>query len=120
MCRSISGKSILALMQFFSNYRITLTAHIASLTPDEFESWVDSSWTDVKPSQKSTNFHYITYNNAIVHWRSKVASILTTSTTEEIISVVSCSQDVAFCRKLTNEFGFMQTKHTVLWEDNNG
>ena len=29
MCRSISGKSILVLMQFFPNYRITLTAHIA-------------------------------------------------------------------------------------------
>jgi hypothetical protein len=29
MCRSISGKSILVLMQFSPNYRITLTAHIA-------------------------------------------------------------------------------------------
>ena len=27
-CRSISGKSILASMQFFPNYLITLTAHI--------------------------------------------------------------------------------------------
>jgi hypothetical protein len=56
-----------------------------------------------------------------VHWRSKVASILATSTTEaELISDASCSQDVAFCRKLANELGFMQTKTTVLWEDNNG
>jgi hypothetical protein len=28
-CRSISGKSILASMQFFPNYLITMTAHIA-------------------------------------------------------------------------------------------
>jgi hypothetical protein len=91
------------------------------LTPGEFESWADSSWADVKPSRKSTSCHYIACNNALVHWRSKVASILATSTTEaELISAASCSQDVAFCRKLANELGFMQTKPTVLWEDNNG
>ncbi len=44
MCRSISDKSILVLMQFFPNYRITLTAHIAkyrmkiSKTKCEWES----------------------------------------------------------------------------------
>ena len=91
-----------------------------SLTPGEFESWADSSWADVKPSRKSTS-HYIKCNNALVHWQSKVASILATSTTEaEVISAAKCSQDAAFCRKLANEPGFMQTKPTVLLEDNNG
>ena len=91
------------------------------LEPGEFESWADSSWADVKPSRKSTSCHYIACNNALVHWRSKVASILATSTTEaELISAASCSQDVAFCRKLANELGFVQTKPTVLHEDNNG
>ena len=90
------------------------------LTPGEFESWVDSSWADVKPSRKSTS-HYILCNNALVHRRSKVASILTTSTTEAaVISAARCSQDVVFCRKLANELGFTETKPTVLWEDNNG
>ena len=37
------------------------------LTIGEFESWADSSWTDVKPSRKSTSCHYIVYNNALVH-----------------------------------------------------
>ncbi len=83
-----------------------------SLTPGEFES--DSSWADVNPSRKSTSCHYIMCNNALVHWRSKVASILATSTTGfELISAASCSQDVAFCRKLANELGFMQTKPTL-------
>ena len=90
------------------------------LTPGEFESWVDSSWADVKPSRKSTS-HYILCNNALVHWRSKVASILMTSTTEAaVISATRCSQDVTFCRKLDNELGFTETKLTVLWEDNDG
>jgi hypothetical protein len=79
-----------------------------------------SSWADVKSSRKSTT-HYAMWNNAFVHWRSKVGSMLATSTTEvEAISVVRCSQDDVFYRKLANELGFMETKITVLWEDNNG
>ncbi len=86
-----------------------------SLIPREFESWADSSWADVKPIQKSTSCHYIGCNNALVHWRSKVASILATSTTEtEVISSASCSQDVVFYRKRANELGFMQIKPTNL------
>ena len=91
-----------------------------SLIPGKFESLVVLSWADVNPSRKSTS-HYILCNNALVHWRTKVTSVWTTSTTEaELISVARCSQDVAFCRKLAYELGFMQTKPTVLWEDNNG
>ena len=35
---------------------------------DEFESWSDSSWADVKQSRKSTSCHYISCNNVLVHW----------------------------------------------------
>jgi hypothetical protein len=52
------------------------------LRPGDIGSFAYSSWTDVKPSRKSTNCHCILCNNALVHWRSKIASILTTSTTE--------------------------------------
>jgi hypothetical protein len=33
---------------------------------DEFESWSDSSWADVKQSRKSTSCHYIACNNVLV------------------------------------------------------
>jgi hypothetical protein len=93
----------------------------APLRPGDIGSFADSSWDDVKSYRKSTNCHYILSNNALVYFRSKIASILATSTTEaELISVSSCAQDVAFCRKLADELGFKQTKPTILWEDNNG
>ena len=38
------------------------------LMSDEFESWSDSSWADVKQSRKSTSCHYIACNNVLVHW----------------------------------------------------
>jgi hypothetical protein len=76
------------------------------LRPGDIGSFADSSWADVKPSRKSTNCHYILCNNALVHWCSKIASILATSTTEaELISAASCDQHVAFCRKLADELG---------------
>lgn len=60
----------------------------APLRPGDIGSFADSSWADEKPHRKSTNCHYILLNNALVHWRSKIASILATSTTEaELISV---------------------------------
>jgi hypothetical protein len=51
--------------------------------PGEFGTWADSSWDVVNPSRKSTSCHYIMCNNAWVHWRSKVASVLTTSTIDD-------------------------------------
>jgi hypothetical protein len=33
-------------------------------------------WCDSKPSRKSTSCHYIMCNDALVHWRSRAASIL--------------------------------------------
>ena len=41
--------------------------------PDELAT--DSSWDDTNPSRKSTHCDYILLNNALVHWRSKIASI---------------------------------------------
>jgi hypothetical protein len=46
---------------------------------------------------------------------------LATSTTEaELISAASCAQDVAFCRKLTNELGFRTNKAYHSLKDNKG
>ncbi len=39
----------------------------APLRPGDIGSFADSSWSDVKPSRKSTNCHYILCNNALVH-----------------------------------------------------
>ncbi len=93
----------------------------APIQPGDIGSFADSSWVNVKTSRKSTHCHYILCDNALVHWSSKITSILATSTTEaELISVGSCAQDVSFCRMLTDELGFKQTKPIILSEDNNG
>ena len=37
-----------------------------------------------------------------------------------MIALCSCAADVAYCRKLANELGFLQLRPTVIHEDNIG
>jgi hypothetical protein len=109
LCMLSHFESLLPTQVYSCGFRTTIDLQNAS----QYEIPGDSSRADVKPSRKSTICHYIMCNNALVYWRSKVASMLATSTTEaELISAPSCCQDVAFCRKLANGIGVMQTKHS--------
>jgi hypothetical protein len=38
----------------------------------------------------------------------------------ELIALCACAADVAYCRKLANELGFLQLRHTIIHEDNLG
>ena len=87
----------------------------------QFHSFADSSWADVVPSRKSTNCNHVFCNNAVVSWKTKLSAIIATSSTEaELISVVYCSSELAFLRKLAQELGFVQVSPTIIFEDNNG
>jgi hypothetical protein len=38
----------------------------------------------------------------------------------ELIALYACAADVAYCRKLANELGFLQLRPTIIHEDNLG
>ena len=60
-------------------------------------------------------------NGAVFSWKSAVASVLAMSSTEaELIALCACAADVAYCRKVANELGFLQWRPTVIHEDNEG
>jgi hypothetical protein len=61
MCRSISGKSILVLMQFFPNYRITLTAHIVSMKQELNRRLIYECRCDERLKPKSEGSTRLTY-----------------------------------------------------------
>lgn len=85
--------------------------------PGQFHSFTDSSWADVLPSRKSTNSYDIFYNNAVVSWKTKVSSIIATSSTEaELIRdrAAYCDAETAFIRKLAQELAFVQTSPTII------
>jgi hypothetical protein len=38
----------------------------------------------------------------------------------ELIALCACAADIAYCRKLANELGFLQLRPTIVHEDNIG
>jgi hypothetical protein len=38
----------------------------------------------------------------------------------ELIALCACAADVAYCRRLANELGFLQLRPTIIHEDNVG
>jgi hypothetical protein len=87
----------------------------------QFHSFADSSWADVLSSPKSTNSYDILCNNAVVSRKTKLSTIIATSSTEaELISAAYCAAEVAFIRKLAQELGFVQVSPTIIFEDDNG
>ena len=62
-----------------------------------------------------------TSNNAVFSWKASLSSVLAMSSAEaELIALCACAADVAYCRKLVNELGFLQLRPTIIHEDNLG
>ena len=89
--------------------------------PCEIYAYSDASWADVVPQRKSSLSYLIFCNNAVFSWKSSLSSVLAMSSAEaELIALCACAADVAYCRKLANELGFLQLRPTVIHEDNVG
>lgn len=89
--------------------------------PGRISAFGDSSWADVEPSRKSTYGYYLFVNNAAFAWKAALAPILALSTAEaELIAICACATEIIYVRKLANELGFLQTKPTILYTDNQG
>lgn len=89
--------------------------------PCEIFAYSDASWADVVPQRKSSLSYLIFCNNAVFSWKSSLSSVLAMSSAEaELIALCACAADVAYCRKLANELGFLQLRPTIIHEDNLG
>jgi hypothetical protein len=89
--------------------------------PCEIYAYSDASWADIVPQRKSSLSYLIFCNNAVFSWKSSLSSVLAMSSAEaELIALCACAADVAYCRKLANELGFLQLRPTIIHEDNLG
>ena len=87
--------------------------------PCEIYACSDASCADVVPQRKSSLCYLIFCNNAVFSWKSTLTSVLAISSAEaELIALCACAADVAYCRKLANELGFLQLRPTIIHEDN--
>ena len=82
---------------------------------------IDASWADIVSQRKSSISYLIFCNNAVFTWKASLSSVLAMSSAEaEMIALCDCAADVAYCRKLANELGFLQLRPTIIHEDNLG
>ena len=89
--------------------------------PCELYAYSDASWADIVPQRKSSLSYLIFCNNAVFSWKASLSSVLAMSSAEaELIALCACAADVAYCRKLANELGFLQLRPTIIHEDNLG
>ena len=89
--------------------------------PCELYAYSDASWADVVPQRKSSLCYLIFCNNAVFSWKSTLSSVLAMSSAEaELVALCACAADIAYCRKIPNEPGFLQLRPTVVHEDNVG
>jgi hypothetical protein len=89
--------------------------------PCEIYAYSDASWADVVPQRKSSLSYLIFCNNAVFSWKASLSSVFAMSSAEaELIALCACAADVAYCRKLANELGFLQLRPTIIHEDNLG
>ena len=73
------------------------------------------------PQRKSSLSYLIFCNNAVFSRKSSLSSVLAMSSAEaELIALCAFAADVAYCRKLANELGFLQLCPTIIHEDNLG
>ena len=89
--------------------------------PCEIYAYSDASWADIVPQRKTSVSYLIFCNNAVFSWKCSLSSILAMSSAgAELIALCACAADVAYCRKLANELGFLQLCPTTVHEDNLG
>ena len=117
------AKGVLRYLKGRKSRKITWCAQNVKypFAPCELYAYSDASWADVIPQRKSTLCYLIFCNNAVFSWKSTLSSVLAMSSAEaELIALCACAADIAYCRKLANELGFLQLRPTIVHEDNVG
>jgi hypothetical protein len=119
----VLGKGVLRYLKGVKSRKIVWCASRVKFpfVPCEIYAYSDASWADIVPQRKSSLSYLIFCNNAVFSWKASLSSVLAMSSAEaELIALCACAADVAYCRKLANELGFLQLRPTIIHEDNLG
>ena len=83
------------------------------------EIFVDSDWQNDVSTSRSTGGQLLTVNNGAVSWRSKLQSVVASSTAHaEYIALSEASREAMWLRQLLSQIGFHLDGPSVAHEDN--
>ena len=86
---------------------------------DVIRVYSDADWAGDVVERKSTSGYTVMMAGGALSWKSKKQSVVALSTAEaEYVALSYATQDVIWMRHLLGELGRLQTKSTVVMEDN--
>jgi hypothetical protein len=93
--------------------------HHVDTFADTLWDWVDSDWAADVESRRSHTGYLVMLNDGAVSWNSCSQDCVSLSTSEaEYVAARQCGQEVYYMREILRDFGFAQTAHTKIYDDN--
>jgi len=88
-------------------------------TPNVLWGWVDADWSGDTDTRRSHTGYILTMNAGPISWKSRLQDNVSLSTSEaEFVTASQAGQEAIYLRETLTDFGFSQTKATLLYEDN--
>jgi len=87
--------------------------------PNVLWGWVDADWAGDTDTRRSHTGYILMMNGGPISWKSRRQDNVSLSTSEaEFVAASQAGQKAIYLRGTLTNFGFSQTKATLLYEDN--
>jgi len=87
--------------------------------PNVLWGWVDANWAGDTDTRRSHTGYILMMNGAPIFWESRRLDNLSLSTSKaKFVAASQPGQELIYLRETLTDFGFSQTKATLLYEDN--
>jgi len=87
--------------------------------PNVLWGWVDADWTGDTDTRRSHTGYILMMNGGPISWKSRRQDNVSFSTSEaELVAASLAGQEAIYLHETLTDFGFSQTKATLLYEVN--
>ena len=87
--------------------------------PNVLWGWVDADWAGDTDTRRSHTGYILMMNGGPISWKSRRQDNVSLSTSEaEFVAASQAGQETIYLRETLTDFGFSQTKATLIYEDN--
>lgn len=113
----VAAKRILKYLKTTKNYGIVLNG----MKQSELHGYADANWAADLDTRRSTTGYLFMLNNSLISWKSqRQATVATSSTESEYMSLYSAVQEMVWLRRLLTELSYFKSGPTTIYQDNQG
>ena len=109
---------MLSLWHFESNNSLLSEARDSHENPNVLWGWVDADWAGDTDTRRPHTGYILMMNSGPISWKSRRQDNLSLSTSEaKFVAASQAGQEAIYLPETLTDFGFSQTKVTLLYED---